>query len=146
VDPGSDERSKHKRRRLVFYLVYCVPTGYVLAHWRGYEHPMRDALVLTAMASGGLLLAALLCTILVPRILQRMASSGTAREWQRAAYDAIVYAVPFPLGWVILKFPLPIWLLLLGYLGGVLILLAALRWLDERWLHFNVFDGFWDDK
>jgi hypothetical protein len=141
--PRESEGGDHKRRRVFFFLVYSMAPGYVLVHWRGYEYPMRQAALLAAVAFGGFFGMGVLCTALLPLALKRFTATETAYPWQRAAYDALGYAVMFPLGWVILKFPLPIWLLLLSYLAGVLVLLVALAWLDKRWLHFNVYEGFW---
>lgn len=81
--------------------------------------------------------------MLVPRVVRHFATPETAYQWQRAAFDAVGYTALFPLGWVLLKFPWPIWVLLPGYLAGALAFLVALAWLDKRWLHFEVYPRFW---
>jgi hypothetical protein len=87
---------------------------------------------------GAFLLLVLTCTTFLPPLLRKIGRADRAELWRRAAFLGIPYGLLFTFLWTIPFLPLGSLGFVAGTIGGIAAL-AALWWVDRRWLHLGLF-------
>jgi hypothetical protein len=124
----------------LFSILYCTPGLYALARFVTRPPSREDAPIILSVCFVGLAVLILVCTTLLPALLQRLGQPERAALWRRAAISGISFSVVWTFVWTMLHMPLgAVTVRLAVAAAGCAVALAGLWWVDRRWWHLDLF-------